>query len=157
MNKIVFVNVTAATEGGALIILKQFLDGISKYSKKNVDYYIFCSLKGLNIYEKKNIKIVNDVKGKKRLDRIKWDLWGLKNWSKRKNIKADLIISFQNTGVRYYKDIKQLIYLHQSIPFFQETRWSFFNKNERFLWFYKNIYKKIIKYILIKNLYIIVT
>ena len=70
-------------------------------TKKNINYYIFCSLKELNMYENKNIKIINNIKGKRWADRIKWDLWGLKKWSKKKNIKADLIISFQNTGSSY--------------------------------------------------------
>jgi hypothetical protein len=156
MIKIVFVNATAATEGGALTILRQFLEGIATYSNKNIYYYIFCSLDELVSYESKNIKIVNNIKGKKWLDRIKWDLFGLKKWSKKKDIRADLIISFQNTGVRYYKDIKQLIYLHQSIPFAEDINWDFFNKNERILWFYKNIYKKIIKYSMKDNYYILV-
>jgi glycosyltransferase involved in cell wall biosynthesis len=156
MDKIIFVNATAATEGGALTILKQFLGGIATYSNKNIYYCIFCSLDELGSYESKNIKIVNNIKGKKWLDRIKWDLFGLKKWSKKKDIKADLIISFQNTGVRYYKDIKQLIYLHQSIPFAEDINWDFFNKNERILWFYKNIYKKIIKYSMKDNYYILV-
>ena len=71
MNKIIFVNATAATEGGALTILKQFLKGISTYSNNNIYYYIFCSLEELKIYENKNIKIINSIKGKKWLDRIK--------------------------------------------------------------------------------------
>jgi glycosyltransferase involved in cell wall biosynthesis len=156
LNKIVFINATAATEGGALTILRQFLEGITTYSNKNIYYYIFCSLDELGLYESKNIKIVNNIKGKKWLDRIKWDLYELKKWSVKKHIKADLIVSFQNTGVRYYKDIKQLIYLHQSIPFTKNINWDFFNKNERILWFYKNIYKRIIKYSLRKNSYIVV-
>ena len=156
MTKIIFVNATAATEGGALTILRQFLEGIATYSNKNMYYYIFCSLDELGSYESKNIKIVNNIKGKKWLDRIKWDLFGLKNWSKRKNIKADLIISFQNTGVNYYSDVKQLIYLHNPIPFAEDINWNFFCKNERPLWFYKNIYKKIIKYSLRDNSYIVV-
>lgn len=156
MNKIVFVNATAATEGGALTILKQFLKGISKYSDKNNLYYIFCSLEELKTYERENTKIVNDIKGKKWLDRIRWDLWGLKTWSKKKKIKAGLIISFQNTGVKYYNDTKQLIYLHQSIPFFQTIKWDFFKKDERFYWFRKNVYREIIKYSLGKNSYIVV-
>jgi len=77
-------------------------------------------------------------------------LWGLKKWSLKNHIKANLVISFQNTGIRYYNDIKQLIYLHQSIPFSEGVNWDFFNKNERILWFYKNIYKKIIGIFLIK-------
>ena len=156
MAKVIFINATAATEGGALVILKQFLEGISIYSNKNIYYYIFCSLEELKIYENKYIRIVNNIKGKKWLDRIKWDLWGLKNWGKKKNIKADLLISFQNTGVRYYKDTKQLVYLHQTIPFKKKFNWKFFDKNERALWFYKNIYKIIIKYSLKNYSYIAV-
>ena len=156
LTKIIFVNATAATEGGGLTILKQFLGGIVTYSNKNIYYYIFCSLDELGSYEIKNIKIVNNIKGKKWLDRIKWDLFGLKKWSKKKDIRADLIISLQNIGVRYYKVIKQLIYLHESIPFAEDINWDFFNKNERILWFYKNIYKKIIKYSLKDNSYIMV-
>ena len=117
MNKIIFINATAATEGGALTILKQFLEGISIYSNKNIYYYIFCSLEELKIYKEQNIKIINNIKGKSWLDRIKWDLWGLKKRSEIKDIRADLIISFQNTGVKSFNDIKQLIYLHQSILF----------------------------------------
>ena len=156
MNKIVFVNATAATEGGALTIIKQFLEGIATHSDKNIFYYVFCSLEGLKTYERENVKVINNIKGKKWLDRIKWDLWELKKWSKKKDIRADLIISFQNTGVSYYKNIKQLIYLHQSIPFTEDINWDFFNKNERILWFYKNIYKKIIKLTLKSNSYIVV-
>jgi len=156
LNKIVFVNATAASEGGALTILRQFLEGISTYSSNNIIYYIFCSLKELEVYEDENIKIINNIKGKKWLDRIKWDLWGLKNWGKKKDIRADLIISFQNTGVRYSKDVRQIIYLHQPIPFAENINWKFFCKNERLLWFYKNIYKKIIRVSLKKNFYIVV-
>ena len=156
MTKIIFVNATATTEGGALTILRQFLEGIITYSNKNIYYYIFCSLDELGSYESKNIKIVNNIKGKKWLDRIRWDLYGLKNWSKKKNIRADLIVSLQNIGVRYYKDIRQLIYLGQPTPFAKNFNWKLFDKNERPLWFYKNIYKKIIKYSLKDNSYIVV-
>ena len=156
MNKIIFINATAATEGGALTILKQFLEGIATHSNKNIFYYVFCSLEGLKTYERENVKVINNIKGKKWLDRIKWDLWELKKWSKKKDIRADLIISFQNTGIKYYNNVKQLIYLHQSIPFFQSIKWNFFKKNERSLWFYKNIYKKIIKYSLGNNSFIVV-
>lgn len=65
---IIFVNDTAATEGGALTILRQFLSNISKYSPENFIYYVFCSLEELKQYESDNIKIINDIKGKKRID-----------------------------------------------------------------------------------------
>ena len=156
MNKIVFVNATAAIKGGALTILKQFLEGISIYFNENIYYYVFCSSEELKTYERENIKIIYNIKENSWLDRVKWDLWGLKKWSKRKGIKADLIISFQNTGVFYYNSIKQLIYLHQSIPFCKAVNWNFFSKDERVLWFYKNIYKKLIRLTLKSNSYIVV-
>lgn len=156
MNKIVFVNATAAIKGGALTILKQFLEGISIYFNENIYYYVFCSSEELKTYERENIKIIYNIKENNWLDRVKWDWWGLKNWSKRKGIKADLIISFQNTGVFYYNSIKQLIYLHQSLSFCKGVNWNFFNKDERILWFYKNIYKKLIRLTLKSNSYIVV-
>ena len=64
LDKIIFVNATATTEGGALTILKQFLEGISIYSNKNMYYYIFCSLDELGLYKSKNIKVVNNIKEK---------------------------------------------------------------------------------------------
>jgi glycosyltransferase involved in cell wall biosynthesis len=156
MSKIIFVNDTAATEGGALTILKQFLDSIKLYSIKDYLYYVFCSVPELKVYENEQIKIVNDIKAKKWLERIKWDLWGLKNWSKKNNIKANLIISLQNTGYRYFKNTKQLIYINQALPFFQDKKWNILKRDERNPWFYQNIYKKIIKYSLNKDSIIIV-
>jgi len=156
MDKIIFVNATATTEGGALTILEQFLDNIFLYSKSTYIYYIFCTSEKLNKYKSNNINIINNIKGKKWIDRLRWDLYGLKNWSKKKGIRADLIISFQNTGVNYYNNVRQLIYLHNSIPFSKTINWTFFKKNERILWFYKNIYKKIIKFSLRKNSHIVV-
>ncbi|MDD3491792.1 MAG: glycosyltransferase [Candidatus Pacebacteria bacterium] len=153
---IIFVNDTAATEGGALTILRQFLSNISKYSPENFIYYVFCSLEELKQYESDNIKIINDIKGKKRIDRIKWDLFGLKKWSQKHNIKADLLISLQNTGIRYYKNTKQIAYIHQPLSFYQIKRWKLFNKDERGLWFYQNIYKKIIQYGLRKDTHLVV-
>jgi len=36
----------------------------------------------------KILKFLIMLKGKKWLDRIKWDLWGLKKWSKKKDIRV---------------------------------------------------------------------
>ena len=155
MSKIIFVNDPAATEGGALTILKQFLDSIELYSDKDYLYYVFCSIPELKVFENEQIRIINDIKAKKWLERIKWDLWGLKKWSKKNNIKADLIISFQNTGVKYFKETPQIIYFHQSLSVYDEYHWHFFNKEERIYWFYQKIYPLLIKFSLPSNFYII--
>ena len=151
MSKIVFVNDVAATEGGALTILKQFLSNISKYSPQDFVYYIFCSLQELKQYESSNIKIITDVKGTKWLERIKWDLFGLKKWSQSHHLKADLIISLQNTGCRYYSGTKQIVFIQQALAFCSSKKWSFLKKKERALWFYQHIYKQIIRYSLRKD------
>jgi len=154
-SKIIFVNNTAATEGGALTILKQFLDSIKLYSNKDYLYYVFCSVPELKSYENNQTKIINDIKAKKWLERIKWDFWGLKNWSKKNNIKANLIISFQNTGVKYFRETPQIIYFHQALSVYDEYHWNLFNKEERIYWFYQKIYPLLIKFSLPSNFYII--
>lgn len=137
MSKIIFVNATACTSGGVLTILNQFIENIKIYDRKNV-YYIFSTK---NIYVNlDNINIITNIKGKKYLDRIKWDLFGIKGWAKKNNIMPDLIISLQNTGVRF-GDISQIVYLHQPLPFATEFNWNFFKSDERILWIYKNIYR----------------
>ena len=154
--KIIFVNDVAATEAGALTILKQFLSNISKYSPPGFVYYVFCSLAELKQYENNNIKIVSDIKGKKWLDRIKWDFFGLQNWSKKHHLKADLIISLQNTGCRYQKTKKQIVYIHESFSFIQDKKFSFFKKKERLIWFYRHIYKQMVRYSLRKDTFLVV-
>ena len=141
MKKIIFINNPAAVSGGALTILRQIVSKeINKYSNKDYVYYVFCSLPEFKKFENSNIKIIN-VKAKKWLDRIKWDLWGLKNWSKKHHIKANLILSLQNTAPFYYKNVPQLLYIRQALPFVKEVDWNVFNRKETGLWFYKHIYK----------------
>lgn len=152
MQKIIFVNATACTSGGVLTILKQFIENIKKNDKQNL-YYIFST----NEIESKseNIKIITNIKGKKHLDRIKWDIYGIRKWAINNNIKPSVIISLQNTGV-FFPKIPQIIYIHQPLPFTKESYWSVFKKDERKLWFYKNLYKMWIKGTVKKNHNIIV-
>lgn len=135
--KVIVVNNPAAKEGGALTILKNFLENLYK-SKCNNKFYIFVSLEELKIYEKENIKII--VIGKQNFkQRILWDNYGLKKYLKVNNIESDLFLSLQNTGVNLPKGIPQLLYFHQALPL-SEKKWSFLKKEERIYWFYKNIY-----------------
>lgn len=140
--KVIVVNNPAAKEGGALTILKNFLQNLYK-SKCNNKFYIFVSLEELKIYEKENIKII--VIGKQNFkQRIIWDSYGLKKYLKVNDIRPDLFLSIQNTGVNLPQNIPQLLYYHQPLPI-SEKKWSFLKKEERIYWFYKNIYPFFIK------------
>lgn len=134
---IIFVSATALTSGGGLITLKQFLDNIPSASTDI--YYVFCSVKSMSDeYSRKNIKFIFP-KYTKRMARIYWDHIGLKKWAETNKIKPQLIISLQNTTISYDRSIPQITYVMQAIPFV-DIKWNIFKKNERVLWFYKNIY-----------------
>lgn len=153
MKKNILVNATSATVGGSLTILNQFIENIDNDLDKNKTYYIFVPVTS-NLKSFDNIVII-PIKAKKYLDRIKWDLFGMKKWCKGSNIKPNLIVSLQNTGVLFGK-IPQVIYLHQSLPFAKESSWSLLKKDERKMWFYKYLYKIWIDCTIQKNHYIVV-
>lgn len=152
--KIVFVNNTAATSGGALTILIQFIENVAINFDENYVFYIFCTV-DLKQYNSQKIKIINNIKGKSWKNRILWDLRGLKKWSKEKSIYPDLLISLQNTGIYGFNNVPQVIYLHQSLPYYKDAKWSLLKAEERSLWIYKHIYRHIIG-MSIRNNYIIV-
>lgn len=136
MNKI-FVNATALTSGGGLVTLKQFLDSVPL--ENDYIYYIFCSVESLPLLYNQSNLIFIFPKYKRGLSRLYWDYYGLKQWSTSNNIIPSLIISLQNTTVIFNKATPQISYIMQSIPFV-DKKWNIFNKTERVLWFYKNIY-----------------
>lgn len=150
MKKNILVNATSATSGGSLTILHQFIDNILDVDKK---YYLFVPVT-LNLESFNNVVIV-PIDAKKYVDRIKWDLIGIKKWCKKHEVKPDLIISLQNTAV-LFDGVPQLIYLHQPLPYSKESSWNVLKKGERKLWFYKNIYKIWIDLSIKKNHYIVV-
>jgi len=136
--KIIFVNATALISGGGLSTIKQFLENIPE--DINFNYIIFCSDKSLERdFNKINTQYVFP-KYKTGLSRIYWDMFGLKQWSHDNGLRPDLIISLQNTTINFDNEsIPQISYVMQAIPFVNK-KWNLFKKNERTLWFYKNIY-----------------
>lgn len=135
--KRILVNAPALTSGGGLTILKQFLNNFPTEHQ----LFAFVSVKFHHLPSRDNIVYIN-THSKAWSRRIIWDYWGINNWCKKNSIKPDLIISLQNTGVRV--NVKQLIYYHQAIPLY-EYRWSLLKKSQRHLWFYKNIYPRLVK------------
>ena len=108
MPKVIFVNAMVATEGGMLSILIQFLENAKKYLDNTYRCYVFTSL-DLSRYSSKNITIVKINNAKKRTDRLIWDMYGLINWSVKNNVKHDIILSLQNTGVKSFNSIKEML------------------------------------------------
>ncbi|MGL5413904.1 glycosyltransferase [Cetobacterium sp.] len=140
--KTIVVNNPAARSSGALTILLEFLDKISTL-KCERQFICFVSLEELKKYESEKIKII--VVGKQGVkERILWDNYKLKKYLKDKEIKPDLFLSIQNTGVNLKQEIPQIIYYHQPLSIV-DLKWSFFKKSERQYWIYRNIYPIFIK------------
>lgn len=152
--KVIFLNNPAATCGGALTILKQYISEVAKNLEKNVITYVFCTV-DLSEYECENVKIIKDIKAKRGTERIVWDLYGLKKWSKENRIKPDLLVSLQNTAIKGFQKVPQIVYLHQSIPYYTNIKWDIRKKEQRVYWFYRHIYKLIVGMSL-KNNYVVV-
>ena len=135
----VLINATAATEGGALTVLKQLLLN----SPSSLTLIVFTSVNFDELPILAQVKYINP-NAKSGLKRLYWDNFGLNKWCKANHVKPDLIISMQNTGVKIDGDVKQLIYYHQLIPLYPYS-WNLFKKSERNLWLYKNIYPFFVK------------
>lgn len=131
----IFVSATAARSSGALSILNQFVEHIPYNS--NITYYVFVDSSFVPILKERVVYVY--INTSKWCDRILWDFYGIKRWSVNKKIKANIIISLQNTGVRYDKDIPQIIYFH-NILVVSKYKWSFFSKSEFLFYLYEMIY-----------------
>lgn len=145
----IVVNATALSSGGGLSILRQFIDNIP--ADFCARWLIFVSPDIEFVNSNPNI-IIQPIEGVKGLaQRFIWDAYGLKKWLKVNNITPTACISLQNTSFRAgNKSTKHFIYYHQPIPFCKQ-RWNPFKKQERNLWFYKNIYPFFVKLFLKKR------
>lgn len=78
------------------------------------------------------------------IKRWKFDNGGCSRILKELNFFPDVVCSLQNTGVACLKSNPQVIYYHQSIPFYPH-RWNPFKREERTMFFYKHIYPLFVK------------
>lgn len=131
----IIVNATAARSSGALSILNQFIDNISLSDANR--YYLFVD-KSFKGKEKNNI-IYIPMDTKRWIKRIYWDEYALEKWCKKHKVLPGLIISLQNTGVKFDRCVPQLIYYHQPLPL-SAYSWNVFRKKEFMLYIYKHFY-----------------
>lgn len=122
----IVVNDIAASEGGALSILRDFYDEIVS-SDDNNDW-IF--LLGDDYLEPRdNIKIITLPSIKKSWKkRLEFDFFNGKKIIKK--FEPDLYISLQNTATLGLK-CQQVVYLHQPLPYQKEKKYSIFKRKER--------------------------
>lgn len=123
------VNDIAASEGGALSVIKDFYQFINDNEiGKQIEWLFILNTQLFE--ETSNIKIRIFKKGHfSWLRRLWFDNFIINRISKEYN--ADGIISFQNT-VSFTSRLPQMVYMHQVIPFQKEKRFSFFKKSEYF-------------------------
>lgn len=144
MRKII-VNATALTTGGGVTILNQFVDHLSE----EFEYLIFINAK-LNIQSTKTNIIFIKKNASSILDRLILDFYGIKWWLRKNKVYPSATISLQNINFKFSNTIPNFIYFHQALPF-SSNKWNLLKKNERKLWFYKNIYPFLIKLSINKN------
>lgn len=135
-NKTIFIVNLSQDKKGSLNTFLQALDAIQQ---KGEDYtcYVFCRLEEILKYQSKNIHIV--LLELNKYERFFFESNFLKVWSKKNNVYADLVISLQNTSIKYFQDIPQIILLQQSIPL-SNIKWNLLKKAHLRMWFYKHIY-----------------
>jgi len=135
----IIINATALRSGGALTILKQFIEAIPS---DDFTYIVFVD-DSVQLKTQSNVILI-PLNKRSFFKRIIWDAHGLKQWLKKRHITPTIAISLQNTNFRVNAPCPNYIYYHQSLPFYP-YKWSFFKSNERNFWFYKNIYPLFVK------------
>lgn len=137
----IVVNDIAASKGGAMSILKDFYKYIKEHDKDNE--WIFL-LGDRYIDETDHIKVITlpEVK-KSRIKKLLFDfVYGHKVIDK---LKPDAVFSLQNI-ITFGVNAKQVVYVHQSLPFQREKKFSLMKREERNLAIYQKIIGEIIKF-----------
>lgn len=148
----IIVNATAARGSGALTILRQFIDVLPMNNTID-EYYIFIHPQ-VKLKQVKNVSYVS-IDTSNWLKRIYWDEVGLRIWIKKHRLIPDLLISFQNMGVKLHSAIPQLIYYHQPLPL-TSHKWNILKKDEFVLFLYQNFYAFFVSRYLISQSRIVV-
>lgn len=133
--------------GGTFSILEDFYNDVLKNDSKNEWYFI---LSGKYFPTTSNVKIIvrQDLKQSK-FKKLIFEMGG--GQATINQYHPDVFISLQNICTIGIKCSVKIVYLHQSIPFFQEHRFSFLKKNERKIALYQRLVGKVIKYSLSKE------
>ena len=136
----IVVNDIAASQGGAMTVLKQFYHYIREHDTEN--QWIFL-LGGHYLEETENIRVIvrDDVK-KSSLKKIVFDCFFGRRFIDR--MQPDAVLSLQNI-ITFGVKARQIVYVHQSIPFQTVKNFSFLRAGERATAFCQHIVGGFIK------------
>lgn len=151
-NKIIVVNAVASIHSGALFVLKNFIL-CAIHSEFN--FFVFTGIP-LEIEFPKGCNVRVFVRPNKTgFKRFFWDHYQLKRELKVLYCKPDLVFSLQNTDFKVSNKVPHVVFFHNPFMLY-DRKWSFFNRNERLFWFYKEVYRYIVRYSLNRQSVIIV-
>lgn len=151
MSKIIVV-AFALRSSGAKTIYLQFLEHLKDYSNRDL-YYLFVDTDMPQPIIKNVVYFPVSLRGNIR--RLWFDYMGCSILLKNNKILPDLVISLQNTGVYCLKNIPQIIYYHQFLPL-SPQQWNPLKRDQRTLFFYRNIYPLFVKNALFSGTQVIV-
>lgn len=141
--KNIFIICVSKDTRGAKVIFVNFLKHLVSRINNDCHYYLFCSWTDILSYQSNNIDVII-TKRDGIFDIFFYEKEFYKKWSLKNNIIADVIVSMQNTTINYFNGVKQIVLFQQSIPL-SDIRWNPIFKNERSLFYYKNIYPFFVK------------
>lgn len=136
------------TSGGTFSILEDFYRDVLENDSENEWFFI---LGGRYFPTSDNVKIIvrQDLKQHK-LKKLLFELGSGRRFINQYH--PDVFISLQNISTVGVQSPVKIVYLHQSIPFYQAHRFSFLKSKERVVAFYQRLVGKVIKYSLSKEL-----
>ncbi len=136
----IVVNDIAASEGGAMSVLRDFYNTVC--ADGNDNEWIFL-LNDHYFEETEHVKILTLPHIKKsRLRKLIFDFITGRNYIKK--LKPDVVFSLQNI-ITFGLKSPQAVYIHQSIPFQSEKRFSFLKTSERSIAVVQYLIGRIIK------------
>lgn len=139
---LICVVATSSHKGGALAVYLQFLSHLET-QKGDCQYLFFIDPS----MPTKNIDGVEFIQmSLSGIERFLFDLYRFNRILKAKGILPNIIFSLQNTAVVYDKHIPQLIYYHQSLPFFK-YHYNLFSKTGRTYFFYHYLYPNYVRFL----------
>lgn len=125
----------AAESGGALSVLKDFLEYISSLTEDEDEYYVFVSKEIDIVHPRIHYCLKPEIK-KSWFSRLKWERFGAVKELQALNI--DVVFSLQNTAF-YTKKFRQVVYFHNVLLLEPRRKYSLFKKSERHFGIYTRV------------------